>query len=206
MNETNSSTKTKVIAIFVIMFLVALGLGVMYSRNLSTKINESPTSSKNQVEKENSNDSATLIPSNEPTLSLGSTSLEIKNLDTNPVVGTPFRISVNTSGTSIVSADFILKYDPTVLEFINADKGKMFDLILKNTSNPTKGEVKLSSSIAAGNTNQNNSGEAMLATFKPLKLGSTKISIDTEHTITALKGQNILNKSKPIELTVNISQ
>lgn len=206
MNETNTSTKTKIIAIFVIMFLVALGLGVMYSRNLSTKINESPTSSKNQVENEKSNDNSTLIPSNEPTLSLGSTSLEIKNLDSNSIIGTPFRVSVNTSGTSIVSADFVLKYDPAVLEFVSADKGKIFDLILKNTSDPAKGEVKLSSSIAAGNTNENNAGEAMLATFKPLKSGSTKISIDTEHTITALKGQNILNKSKPIELTVNISQ
>lgn len=206
MNETNTSTKTKVIAIFVIMFLVALGLGVMYSRNLSTKINEKPTPQNNQVESDKTNDTTTLIPTNEPTLSLGSTNLEIKNLDTNPQLGTPFRVSVNTSGTAIVSADFVLKYDPTVLEFVNADKGKIFDLILKNTADPTKGEVKLSTSIAAGNTNENNSGEAMLATFKPLKSGSTKISIDTLQTITALKGQNILNKSNPIELTLTIAQ
>ena len=93
-------------------------------------------------------------------------------------------VEINTGGTSaqgtgnqVVSADVIIKFDPTILEATNVADGTFFSnpQVINNTIDP-KGSIIYSSRVASKDDAVSGIGTLALITFKAVAAGSDTVS------------------------------
>ncbi len=146
-------------------------------------------------------------------------SLQLGTTDKNVTVGEQFMVYVhlNTNGEAIDGVDlYSLKYDPALLDVIDADTGQsgtqitsggLLPIVVVNRVNEKDGLIQFAQVTNGGKIFK---GRGMLATvmFKALKKGETSLSFDfapgkTTDTNVAAYGTDTLRNAGTLKIQIN---
>jgi hypothetical protein len=114
-------------------------------------------------------------------------------------------VTIDSGSNDVGAADFIITYDPTLLKAGSITPGSFFKSIpVKKISN---GSIKLSALAEITDSRvlfPKGKGVVAIIDFKVLKANpSTLISFDSEKTIIASDGRNIVNKLNNLKLVTH---
>ena len=120
-----------------------------------------------------------------------------------------FTLSVNidTGGNQVVGTELYINYDPAFLEPLSASKGSLMqqaDVIGPEFDSST-GEVFYTLIIKPNDTPITGTGTIAQITFKPIKTGSTSLSLNQDKTLAVAVGEgsiNVITKYSPTVVNI----
>jgi len=114
------------------------------------------------------------------------------------------QVMVDGAGKIVDGAEFVLKYDPDLLQVNSIQQGSFFSLYPQNKIDQEKGEIEV---IALQGPDENKeTGEELtvVVSFTPLKQGQTKmLFLEDECHVAGYGGQELLEEVEGMEIEIN---
>lgn len=116
-------------------------------------------------------------------------------------IGQNFTIAVRLKGVPGDAIDIAVTFDPQYLKVVSQEPGSVFKNTIVNKSDPST--VWYSGAVGINKSEQKSGGDVLYITFAPLAtIVATTITFDDKKTTVAGQGQNTLNISSPLVVSI----